>query len=147
MHLAKADNEPFILLFPCGKSKEDQVPVQQCHHFPCATFFPLHDRAVSPTQGTEHSFRWVMFPSHNSCCAFHFCSLYSIVLSLVKEVRHPSALGHATAYKRTQSKDPESLWAQYSSLGLVCRTVPGNADSWQMLFGQKAHFCTASLLQ
>lgn len=37
---------------------------------PCATFFPLHDRAVSPTQGTEHRFRGVMFPSHGSCCAF-----------------------------------------------------------------------------
>lgn len=64
----KQQMKPLFLLFPCGKWKYDGVPVWWCHSFPYSTFFPLHGWVVSPTQGTEHHFREVMFPSHSSCC-------------------------------------------------------------------------------
>lgn len=67
----KQQRKPFLLLFPCGKWKYDGVLLWWYHSFPYSTFFPLHGWVVSPTQGTEHHFRGVMFPSHSSfCCAF-----------------------------------------------------------------------------
>lgn len=71
----------------CGGTTASPVPLS----FLCMI------RLSVPLKGLNTALEGSCFPPTAPAVLFPFHSLYSVVLSLIKEVRHPSALNHATA--------------------------------------------------
>lgn len=123
----------------------------QYRHFPCATFFPLHNRAVSPTQGTEHSFRGVMFPSHDSCCAFPlslsiFNSPFTSKRSQAPQCPGPRRCIRVDTNQKTRSQSERNALVSVSPAGHVQAMLrAGKRCSAGKLFSVQ-HHCYNRLL-